>query len=520
MATYNEKLASSLTVLEKLQTGGRVVFRSNELTRTHQTRLVDAGWLRQIVKGWYMPSRPQEVKGDTTTWYASLREFIRGYCEDRFGRDWYVNAEISLLLHTGATTMPRQILVNALKGKGNYLQLPAGSSLYDYAAKDFASFERRTEVQGLRALSLEMALVKAAPNFWLADPLTLRLALGQLRDVTALSRILLDGGNSSVAGRLVAALEAVGKLDFATELAENMTTAGYVLNKTNPFEGPVAPVRSIPESPYCGRIREMWIDMRKDILATWTTPARPVPDVEEYLAEAEERYVTDAYHSLSIEGYRVTPELIEKVRNSTWKPETTDNEDHNALAARGYYEAHLEVQESLRAVLTGANAGDILRQQLQSWYRSLWGPALRAGIFKPADLAGWRAWPIYIRNSEHVPLPADAVRDAMPLLFELLIEETEPQVQAVLGHFVFVFIHPYMDGNGRLARFLLNLMLARGGWPWTIVTMETRKRYMEALEDASARKNIIPFTEVINELVGQQLMAAPKRISKPGTVTE
>jgi hypothetical protein len=54
-------------------------------------------------------------------------------------------------------------------------------------------------------------------------------------------------------------------------------------------------------------------------------------------------------------------------------------------------------------------------------------------------------------------------------------------------------------------------MLSRGGWPWTIVTLDARKRYMEALEDASVRKNIKPFTRIICELVQQQLLAAPSR---------
>ena len=511
MATYGEKLAQSLDLLKTLQTGGRVVIRAKALTRTHLERLVNAEYLRLIVKGWYMPSRPGENTSDTTAWHTSLREFVRGYCDDRFGDEWYVNAETSLLLHTGSTSLPKQLLVNARLGKGNHLRLPAGGSLYDYLAKDFAPKEFRTELQGLRALSLEVALIRAAPNLWQSDPITLRLALEQLRDVTNLSRVLIDGGNSVVAGRLAGALEVLGKQDFAKELVDNMKTAGYVVNKSNPFNVQVEPIRSFPESPYCGRIRAMWKEMREDVLATWAVPKQPLVEVDAYMAEAEERYVTDAYHSLSIEGYRVTPELIEKVRSSAWEPETADRENRDALAARGYYEAHLNVQESLRAVLTGSNAGDVLRQHLQSWYRALWGPALRAGIFKPSDLVGWRAWPVYIRNSEHVPLPADAVRDAMPLLFELLIEEREPQVQAVLGHLVFVFIHPCMDGNGRLARFLLNLMLARGGWPWTIVTMDTRRRYMEALEEASVRKNIRPFTAIISELVGQQLLAAPPR---------
>lgn len=513
MATYEEKLATSLEALHARQKTGRDVLRASELTRTHMERLVKAGYLRQIVKGWYMPSRPEEQKGDTTAWYASLRDFVRGYCDDRFGDKWYVNAEVSLLLHTGSTTLPLQIMVDAAKGKNNLLQLPGGCSLWDYAAKDFAPDDLRTEAQGLRVLSLEAALIRAAPNLWMSDPQTTRLALEQLRDVSNLSRILLIGGNSVVAGRLAGALDAVGKPDFATELVDNMRAAGFVVTKSNPFNVPVVPIRPRPESPYCGRIRSMWAEMREQVLSAWTVQQQPPIDMNAYLAEAEERYVTDAYHSLSIEGYRVTPELIEKVRNGQWSPEAGDKENNNALAARGYFEAHLEVRESLRQVLSGESAGEVLRQQLQTWYRAMWGPSMRAGIFKAADLAGWRTSPIYIRNSMHVPLPADAVRDAMPLLFELLIEEPEPQVQAVLGHFIFVFIHPYMDGNGRLARFILNLMLARGGWPWTIVTLDVRKRYMEALEDASVRKNIQPFTTVLNELVQQQLLAAPKRIT-------
>jgi len=514
MATYTKKLADSLQVLHKLQKKERLVFRANSLTRTHLERLVLAGYLQPIVKGWYMSSRPQEKPGGTTSWYASFSDFVRGYCDDRFGKDWHVNAEISLLLHTGSTTLPLQIIVSAKKGKNNLLNLPAGCSLWDSAAKDFPSANLITEAQGLRALTLETALVRAAPNLWITDPQTLHLALGQLPDVDQLSRLLLDGGNSVIAGRLAGALDAVGKSDLATELVENMQAAGYVVVKSNPFNVPVALIRSFPESPYCARIRTMWIEMREQVLNTWTVPKRSAVDSAVYLTQAEKCYVNDAYSSLSIEGYQVTPELIEKVRSGEWSPDKDDQNNHNALAARGYYEAHLKVVESLTDVLEGKNAGNVLRQDLPHWYRALWAPSLRAGIFKPSDLTGWRSSQVYIQHSKHIPLPPDAIRDAMPVLFELLTHETEPQVQAVLGHFIFVFIHPYMDGNGRLARFILNLMLARGGWPWVIVTLDMRKRYMDALEEASVRKNIQPFTILINELLMQQSSAAPAKSTK------
>jgi Fic family protein len=58
-----------------------------------------------------------------------------------------------------------------------------------------------------------------------------------------------------------------------------------------------------------------------------------------------------------------------------------------------------------------------------------------------------------------------------------------------------------MDGNGRMGRFLMNLMMASGGYPWTIVPLERRKGYMSALESASVDGDIKPFARFLTELV-------------------
>jgi fido (protein-threonine AMPylation protein) len=87
----------------------------------------------------------------------------------------------------------------------------------------------------------------------------------------------------------------------------------------------------------------------------------------------------------------------------------------------------------------------------------------------------------------------------MPVLFDHLREESDAAVRAVLGHFFFVFVHPYPDGNGRMARFLMNTMLASGGYPWTIIAVEQRARYFAALEAASVQADIEPFARVVRE---------------------
>lgn len=89
----------------------------------------------------------------------------------------------------------------------------------------------------------------------------------------------------------------------------------------------------------------------------------------------------------------------------------------------------------------------------------------------------------------------------MPALFDLLMEEENPAVRIVLSHFIFVYIHPYFDGNGRMGRFIMNLMMAAGGYSWTIVPVERRDEYMQALETASVEQNIIPFTKFLASLI-------------------
>ncbi|MEN8216856.1 MAG: hypothetical protein ABFS56_10890 [Pseudomonadota bacterium] len=69
MAKPSEKLAESLDVLHKFQERGLVAIRSGDLTRTHRERLYQNGFLREVIKGWYIPSRPDESSGESTAWY-------------------------------------------------------------------------------------------------------------------------------------------------------------------------------------------------------------------------------------------------------------------------------------------------------------------------------------------------------------------------------------------------------------------------------------------------------------------
>ena len=141
-----------------------------------------------------MPSNPGEEIGDSTSWYATFRDFIRGYCDKRFGDKWYVSAEYSLLLHAGTTISARQVVIHSPLGKNSLLKLPDSCSILDYKAKDFAPATKTENIDGIRTLILPVALIRVAEIFFTTFAQDAQIALHQLRDASELNRELLEGG--------------------------------------------------------------------------------------------------------------------------------------------------------------------------------------------------------------------------------------------------------------------------------------------------------------------------------------
>jgi len=501
MPSAAEKLASSLEELETLQSGGSIALRSKDMSRTHRERLLKAGFLKEVMKGWYIPSRPDENAGESTAWYTSFWGFCAQYLSDRFGDDWSLSPEQSLIIHAGNTTVPAQLLVRAVKGGNSKTDLPHNTSLFETRAT-IASDEALEIVDNLRLFSVEDALILVPEVFFQNHPTEARTVLAMMPDASRLLGKLLDGGHTRAAGRLAGAFRSIGSEKVADEILAAMKAASHDVREINPFEQSIlVPNAGRITSPHVHRIRLKWESMRDDVIDLFPKAQPITNDIDAYLKQIDEIYVTDAYHSLSIEGYRVSPELIDKVRSGTWNPET-DEQDRalkDALAARGYWEAFQRVKESIRAVLEGADAGEVVERDLSDWYRNLFAPSVTAGILKASQLAGYRSSPVYIRQSQHVPMSPEAVRDCMPVFFDLLKAEDDPTVRIVLGHFIFVFIHPFLDGNGRIARFLMNVMMAAAGQPWTVIKLEQRAAYMAALETASVKEDIRPFAAFLAE---------------------
>jgi hypothetical protein len=503
MPTPQDKLAESLAVLKKLQDAGIIAIHTKSMTRTHRERLVKSGFIKEVMKGWYIPARPEEPAGESTAWYASFWGFCADYLNSRFGDQWCLSPEQSLSIHSGNWNVPGQLLVRTPKGGNKPTALLHETSIMDVRLKlsDKNDIEHK---ENLQIMTLPAALILCAPGYYLNNAVEARAALSMISDASEILHKLLEGGHSTIAGRLAGAFRNIGKNAIADNIIEAMKAAGYSITEADPFKEKPAIIFSERElSPYVNRIRMDWADMRGVVLENFSQAPAIRQNTDEYLKHVDDIYLTDAYHSLSIEGYRVSEELIERVRSGSWDPETNhkDKEYADALAARGYWQAFQAVKKSLEKILNENSSGIVAGNDHAKWYRELFSPSVNAGLIAASDLAGYRNQPVYIRRSMHVPPRYEAVRDLMPAFFSLLEDEKEPAVRAVLGHFFFVYIHPYIDGNGRMGRFMMNVMLASGGYPWTVIPLETRNDYMAVLEEASVRKNIEPFSRFLAELV-------------------
>ena len=508
MANPAVKLAQSLEELKKLQNNnGVAVVRTKDISRTHLDRLVSKGFLQRVLKGWYMSSNPEEKDGDSTSWYTSFWDFASAYCNSRFNDKWCLSPEQSLLLQSGITIVPKQLFVRSPNARNNITKLPFDTSFLEIEL-NIPSIKEIEIKNGLRIYSIPAGLISCSPDFFSYYQPEAITCLASLKDVSEILRLLLDGNNTVKAGRIAGALRAIGKNQFADEIIGTMRTAGFESRESNPFKSELTV--EIPDnkrSPVAIRIQLLWDQMRPIVLNEFKEEKNGLGNIEEYLKKVDDIYISDAYHSLSIEGYRINEELIDKVRSGKWEPTNNENDrkHKDALAARGYWQCFQKVKTSIRKIYEGTNPGEVFGNDLNLWYRELFSPCVDAGIIKPSDLAGYRNTQVYISGSKYTPPGKDNVREAMPVLLDLLIKEKSAVVRAALGHFFFVYIHPYMDGNGRIARFLMNIMLASGGYPWVIVKVDERATYMEALEEASVNNDITKFAKFISGLIKENL---------------
>ncbi|MEX2582804.1 MAG: Fic family protein [Gemmatimonadota bacterium] len=222
----------------------------------------------------------------------------------------------------------------------------------------------------------------------------------------------------------------------------------------------------------------------------------PMPETT-VLRIARSAKLEDTYHSTTIEGYRITREEVRAVLEGVPYEGRTPDEITRLMALKGYSQA-FDITLALIRNAFGQRGPQLSEGMIFDLHLELWGPSIDAGIVSTADMRGWRESPVFIRQSQHVPPGPEKVGRYMAQLIEQINGlDVGPLARAVITHWGFVHIHPFMDGNGRLARLLMNYMLAGSGLPWTTIRAEERPTYFRALERAHIENDFAPLAEFL-----------------------
>lgn len=132
--------------------------------------------------------------------------------------------------------------------------------------------------------------------------------------------------------------------------------------------------------------------------------------------------------------------------------------------------------------------------------------SIHALILKNIDdenAGAWRRFNMTISGARHVPPDALHVAEQMEAFVawhESHRSVLHPVELAARMHVDFVKIHPFVDGNGRTARLLMNLDLMRAGFPPVVLPVEMRLAYYEALDSAHMKGDYSPFIQMAADL--------------------
>lgn len=127
------------------------------------------------------------------------------------------------------------------------------------------------------------------------------------------------------------------------------------------------------------------------------------------------------------------------------------------------------------------------------------------------DVAGvYRKVDVQILGSEHKPPSAYLVQEEMDNFFKWMEKsknKLHPIEFAALAHLKFVTIHPFIDGNGRVARLLMNFALTSNGYPPIAIKPDgdSRTRYNKSLEHAQVKGDPNDFVKIVYDLSKEKL---------------
>lgn len=115
---------------------------------------------------------------------------------------------------------------------------------------------------------------------------------------------------------------------------------------------------------------------------------------------------------------------------------------------------------------------------------------------------------VMISGAQHIPPEAFLIKEQMENFIKWYNshgQKLHPVERAAMVHIIFVGIHPFIDGNGRTSRLLLNLELMKNGYPPIVIKTDNRLNYYTALDKAHTTGSNEYFVEIVKEEVNRTL---------------
>lgn len=141
---------------------------------------------------------------------------------------------------------------------------------------------------------------------------------------------------------------------------------------------------------------------------------------------------------------------------------------------------------------------------------------------RPKDRGVYRVIPVRISGAYRVPPDPIVVPELMEKLVNDFLTNTNklhPVEMAALFHLKFEDIHPFIDGNGRTGRLILNLILMRNGYPPIDVKFTDRKQYYAAFDDYCRDENSDTMVQLVAKYTEERLSTYNALLDKKDSLT-
>lgn len=230
-------------------------------------------------------------------------------------------------------------------------------------------------------------------------------------------------------------------------------------------------------------VEKRWIKNIEDTKELYNEKLNTLPDSikAEHLKEFGIRFT---HNSNKIEGSTLTLREVDLVIN---EPEVPINKPSDDIIEA---KLHMQCYEDL---VNNAYKNELTMNLILEWHRTLF--SLHPNRSKFAGLIRKRK--IYISGTKYVPPPGGIVCEMLlDDLFNWYNKNSNilnPVLLACLMHFRFVSIHPFVDGNGRMSRLLMNFILFKKKYPMFDISAEIRKSYYNVLERANLKEDEMSF---------------------------